>query len=386
MRLISLSAAGYRSLQSIRLDMRQLAVFVGENGVGKSNLYRAMQMIKAAAEGTLSYEIAREGGMQSALWTGKRKPGPVRMVFSASFDDDEEAIRTGHAVRTGFAPTYSIEIGLRPPVAAGFAFEPQIKEENLTINSGRRPVEMMGRKGPAVFARDDSGRRIEHPVRLLDSETALAALGNAGRYPEIGDLRATILGWRFYHGFRTDRDSPVRQPALAITAPMLDEDGRNLAAVFATLVHIRGDTVDLDHCIASALGGAVLDVPVPGETATFGLRLPEFPQRIFRPEELSDGQIRFLALAGALLSYRLPRLIALNEPETSLHPSMLPALAEMIANAAERTQVWVVTHSRILADEIEARTGARALTVVRDHGATVIKGMRLSGSYADDDD
>ncbi|MCE3543420.1 hypothetical protein LXJ56_24880, partial [Escherichia coli] len=146
---------------------------------------------------------------------------------------------------------------------------------------------MMGRKGPAVFARDDSGRRIEHPVRLLDSETALAALGNAGRYPEIGDLRATILGWRFYHGFRTDRDSPVRQPALTITAPMLDEDGRNLAAVFATLVHIRGDTADLDHCIASALGGAVLDVPVPGETATFGLQMPEFPQRIFRPEELS---------------------------------------------------------------------------------------------------
>ncbi|MFJ7355308.1 AAA family ATPase [Phyllobacterium sp. NPDC097923] len=386
MRLISLSATGYRSLQSIRLDIRQLAVFVGENGVGKSNLYRAMQMIKAAAEGTLSYEIAREGGMQSALWTGKRKPGPVRMIFSASFDDDEEAIRTGHAVRTGFAPSYSIEIGLRPPVAAGFAFEPQIKEESLTIDSGRRPVEMMGRKGPAVFARDDGGRRIEHPVRLLDSETALAALGSAGRYPEIGDLRATILGWRFYHGFRTDRDSPVRQPALAITAPMLDEDGRNLAAVFATLVHIRGDTTDLDHCIASALGGAVLDVPVPGETATFGLQMPEFPQRIFRPEELSDGQIRFLALAGALLSYRLPGLIALNEPETSLHPSMLPALAEMIANAAERTQVWVVTHSRILADEIEARTGARALTVVRDHGATTIKGVRVSGGYADDDD
>ena len=100
MRLISLSATGYRSLQSIRLDIRQLAVFVGENGVGKSNLYRAMQMIKAAAEGTLSYEIAREGGMQPALWTGKRKPGPVRMIFSAAFDDDEEAIRTGHAVRT----------------------------------------------------------------------------------------------------------------------------------------------------------------------------------------------------------------------------------------------------------------------------------------------
>ncbi|UXN62140.1 AAA family ATPase [Phyllobacterium zundukense] len=385
MRLTSLCANGYRSLRSIRLDIGPLALFVGENGVGKSNLYRAMQLIKASAEGTLSYEIAREGGMQSALWTGKRRSGPVRMGFTAEFDGDDTAIRSGYSVETGLAPSYQVEVGLRPPAAAGFAFEPQIKEETLSIDSGRRPVEMMGRKGPAVFARDDSGRRVEHPVKLLDSETGLAILGSSGRYPEIGDLRATLLGWRFYHGFRTDRDSPVRRPSLAITAPMLDEDGGNLAAVFATLVHIREDTIDLDRCIAEALAGATLDVPVPGETATFGLRLPEFPQRLFRPEELSDGQIRFLALAGALLSYRLPRLIALNEPETSLHPSMLPALADMIAQAAERTQLWIVTHSRALADEISARTGVRAMTVVRQDGATSIEGLRLDGRFGDDE-
>ncbi|WP_204309542.1 hypothetical protein, partial [Enterobacter cloacae] len=68
--------------------------------------------------------------------------------------------------------------------------------------------------------------------------------------------------------------------------------------------------VDLDRAVADALG-AELDVPEPGEAATFGLKLPEFPQRLFRPEELSDGQMRFLALAGALMSYRLPGLIAL---------------------------------------------------------------------------
>lgn len=77
MRLTSLAATGYRPLRSIRLDIGRLALFVGENGVGKSNLYRAMQLIKASAEGTLSYEIAREGGMQSALWTCQRRSGPV---------------------------------------------------------------------------------------------------------------------------------------------------------------------------------------------------------------------------------------------------------------------------------------------------------------------
>lgn len=376
MRLISFSAAGYRSLRSIRLDIGQVSIFVGENGVGKSNLYRALQLIKASAEGTLAREIAGEGGMNSALWSGTRRIGqPARVIIDAQFVDDETAVCYG----------YKVEIGLPPPLSAGFAFEPHVKEESLTIEAGRRPVEMMSRKGQAIFARDGDGRRVKHPERVLNSETALALLGGAGRYPEVGDMRAAVAGWRFYHGFRTDADSPVRRAALATTSPMLDEDGANLAAVFATLRHIREDTVDLDRCIADALGGAKLDVPVPGETATFGLVLPEFPQRVFRPQELSDGQTRFLALAGALLSYRLPKLIALNEPESSLHPRMMPALADMVARAAERTQVWVVTHSRELADLIRDRTGSRALTVVRNEGATTIEGMRATGQMPDDD-
>lgn len=376
MRLTSFSAAGYRSLRAIRLDIGQVSVFVGENGVGKSNLYRSLQLIKASAEGTLAREIAGEGGMGSTLWSGKRRAGqPARVIIDAEFVDDETAAKY----------SYKVEIGLPPPVSAGFAFEPHVKEETLTVEAGRRPVEMMTRKGPAVFARDGDGRRVEHPERILNSETALALLGGAGRYPEVGDLRAAVAGWRFYHGFRTDADLLVRRPALATTAPMLDEDGANLAAVFATLRHIREDTVDLDRCIGEALGGAQLDVPVPGETTTFGLVLPEFPQRVFRPQELSDGQIRFLALAGALMSYRLPRLIALNEPEASLHVRMLPSLADMIARAAERTQVWVVTHSRELADLVHERTGSRALTVVRLEGATMIEGMRTSGLMPEDD-
>lgn len=376
MRLTSFSASGYRSLRSIRLDIGQASVFVGENGVGKSNLYRALQLIKASAEGTLAREIAGEGGMNSALWSGNRRAGqPVRVIIDAQFVDDETAARYA----------YKVEIGLPPPLSAGFTFEPHVKDESLTVEVGRRPVEMMSRKGQAVFARDGDGRRVEHPERVLNSETALALLGGAGRYPEVGDMRAAVAGWRFYHGFRTDSESPVRRAALATTSPMLDEDGANLAAVFATLKHIRGDTVELDRCIADALGCALLEVPEPGETATFGLVLPEFPQRIFKPQELSDGQIRFLALAGALLSYRLPRLIALNEPESSLHPRMMPALADMIAKAAERTQVWIVTHSRELADLVRDRTGTRPLTVVRNAGATTIEGMRITGQMDDDD-
>ena len=76
---------------------------------------------------------------------------------------------------------------------------------------------------------------------------------------------------------------------------------------------------------------------------------PDHPRRVFDAKEISDGTLRYLALVGALLGYRLPAFIALNEPETSLHPELLEPLARMIVRAAERTQIWVVTHSERLA-------------------------------------
>ncbi len=377
MQIRSMFSANYRSLKSIRMDMAGVNLFIGENGVGKSNLYRALQLIQAAVRGRLAHEIAREGGMASALWSGKRRSGdPVRIKLEVELLDEVQALSF----------LYRVEAGLRPPkAAAGFMFEPQVKEEELKVDAGR-PVTVMKRAGPGIFVRNAAGRMEEHPEQALTSETAIALLGDAGHYPEIGTFRRAIDGWRFFHGFRTDRDSPLRAPCLAVTAPMLDEDGSNLAAVFATLFHTRQDTVDLDRAIADAFGGARLVVPEPEEFAEFSLVFPDFPLRQFSPRELSDGQMRFLALAGALLSYRKPRFIALNEPETSLHPDMLPALAEMIANASLDSQIWIVTHSELLAAEIQKRCGTRPKRVIRNDGATWIEGMRLTGVIDEDDD
>jgi predicted ATPase len=377
MQIRSMFAANYRSLKSIRMDMAGVNLFIGENGVGKSNLYRALQLIQAAVRGRLAHEIAREGGMASALWSGKRRSGdPVRIKLEVELLDEVQALSF----------LYRVEAGLRPPkAAAGFAFEPQVKEEELKVDAGR-PVTVMKRAGPGIFVRNAAGRMEEYPEQALTSETAIALLGDAGHYPEIGTFRRAIDGWRFFHGFRTDRDSPLRSPCLAVTAPMLDEDGSNLAAVFATLFHTRQDTVDLDRAIADAFGGARLIVPQPQEFAEFSLVFPDFPLRQFSPRELSDGQMRFLALAGALLSYRKPRFIALNEPETSLHPDMLPALADMIAQASTDSQIWIVTHSELLAAEIQKRCGTRPKRVIRNDGATWIEGMRLTGVIDEHED
>ena len=288
LRIGEVSASGYRSLRGIRFPVEDLTVFVGANGVGKTNLYRALQLIQSAASGTLSRELAAEGGMESALWAGRRQARePVRIRLEVSLHHDAGDFG------------YSIEIGLPFETAAAFAFEPQVKEETLTLATGRRPLVLMQRRGPSVTAMDDTGRRQEIGLSLMASETALGSLDDPGRFPDLHLVRRTLRDWRFYHELRTDLASALRQPCLAVTTPTLASDGSDLAAVFATLTHIRQDTVDLDRAVDDAFPGARLEVPAPGRTASFGMRFPDHPDRVFETSELSDGTLRYLALMGA---------------------------------------------------------------------------------------
>jgi predicted ATPase len=76
----------------------------------------------------------------------------------------------------------------------------------------------------------------------------------------------------------------------------------------------------------------------------------------------------------------------LNEPEASLHPDLLEPLARLIASAAQRSQVWVVTHSERLADAFKAVAGIESRTVIKRKGETWIDGLKLGGSFAQDED
>ena len=378
------SASGYRSLQAITYPMSRLDVFVGANGVGKSNLYRGLELLQAAAQNRLGERLAAEG-MDRAMWAGpRRRRDPSRIVLGVTL--------AAPGQRSG-AYRYEVEIGFPPQInqeeriiitSAAFATEPQIKLESLTYETGSRRVKLVERRNNAVMARDADGRPADIDLDLLASETLLGRLEDPSRYPELDQVRRTLLEWRFYHQVRTDADSPLRRPCTAVATPTLASDGSNLAAVFATLAHIRGDTADLDAAIAAAFPGARLEIPPPERQASFGLSLPEFPQRVFEPAELSDGTLRFLALAGALLAYRLPPFIALNEPEASLHPDLMTPLAGLIAKAAERSQVWLVTHSERLAQALEAHGSVR--TVQKVDGATQIEGLTRFGAFRDEDD
>lgn len=387
--LRDVQVAGYRSLRAIRFPVGRLSVFVGANGVGKTNLYRALELLQAAAGGTLAHALAAEGGMESAMWAGERRRNePARIVLRAGFAASPVGANDySYEVAAGVVPSAKLDDGSRVPIAAAaFALEPQIKEETLSHHYRGRTHKLLDRRGPAVTVRDTDGERSTIGKELLASETALGVMGDGARYPDIATLRTTMVDWRFYHEMRSDRTSPLRQPCLAVTSPTLSSDGRNLAAVFATLSYIREDTVDLDRTIDDAFPGASLVVPPPGRFASFGMTFPDQPKRVFEAGELSDGTLRYLGLAGALLAYRLPAFIALNEPEASLHPDLLEPLARLIVHAAERTQIWLVTHSERLAGAIAEHGAVKPLTVIKRKGATWIDGLNFAGEFRDEEE
>jgi len=378
MPLTAVTIRGYRSVRNLYLPVEACSVFVGANGVGKTNLYKALGLLRAAADGTITRAIAEEGGVESVLWAGPRRRGqPVRLVLKAHFDEMD------YGVEVGLPHSYEVEIGLRRPTEAAFEIEPLVKEERLAIRHGQRDVVMMERKGAFVALRNEAGSRETHRDALLPSETALAAFRDGARYPELEAVRRETLDWRLYHDFRTDAGSPIRQPCHAITTPTLSADGRDLAAVLATLFVIREDTTELAAAIDDAFPGARLSAFDEGSWCRFEMRFPDMP-RPFAMHELSDGTLKYLCLLGALMGYRLPSLIALNEPEASLHPALLPPLARLIGKSAGKARIWIVTHSEVLADAMRQETGKPVRRVIKNDGATAIEGLKLTGEYRDD--
>jgi len=358
MQLTALEVSGYRSIKQLAIEVGQLTVVVGANGTGKTNLYRALTLACAAADGGLARALAEEGGMPSALWAGERPKGaPARMRVALTM-----------------APLrYAISCGLVPPPAGVFALDPDVKEERIELldeNSPRsRPVELLLREGGSAHLRDEEGARVTYPFALSSWESVLSQITDPRRYPVVHQVRQALRSVRFYHQFRTDGDSPLRQPQVGVRTPVLAHDGCDLAAALATIREI-GDAAALDERIADAFPGSRLGLDID-ERTRFAVTLSQPGlRRALAATELSDGTLRYLCLVAALLSPRPPLLLALNEPETSLHPDLLAPLARLLRDAADRTQVWVTTHARPLADALAADPRARLITLDKKNGET----------------
>lgn len=303
--------------------------------------------------------LAQEGGLPSALWAGTRSRGPVQLRFHVIDEDFEYELACGLPIQG-------------PGSTSQFKLDPQVKEESLSIiGEAGKPVVMLHRNGRAVQVRDRDGRMVVYPLSLTDNESALCQIRDPQRYPELSVLRDRLQRWRFYHHFRTDMLSPLRQPQVGVVTPVLGHDGSDLAAALQTIIEF-GDHSCLHQAIAEAFPATELRI-AKDEGGRFRIQMR--PQGILRwldASELSDGTLRFLCLAAALLSSRPPALLALNEPEASLHPDLIAPLGRLMVAASRLAQVWITTHSRELAKVITAHSGEAAIELNIVDGQTQV--------------
>lgn len=203
-------------------------------------------------------------------------------------------------------------------------------------------------------------------------ETALSCVAEPAKHPELERARRRLGAMRFYHQFRADPDSPLRQPQPAIMTPSVASDGADWAAALASLITVehQGFPDSLAaQAVAQAFPGGEISLEEGRGEVSIALQTAEFA-RPFEARELSDGTLRFLVLTSALTALRPPPFMALNEPESSLHPSLITPLGDLIGAASERGQILVVTHSDALAEHLSIEFGAQMIRLVKDRGET----------------
>jgi predicted ATPase len=371
--ITTVAVAGYRSLRDVVVPLHGLDVVTGANGSGKSSLYRALRLLADCGSGRVIGSLAREGGLPSALWAGPESLTGARREgygVQGTRRQGPVSLRLGFASDDGFG--YLVDLGLPAPTPTAFGLDPEIKRELVFSGPVARPsAVLVDRKGPLVRARQ--GREwVELTHGLAPWASMLTELADPSRAPELLALRDQIQGWRFYDGFRVDADAPSRRTQVGTRTPVLDPDGAGLAAALQTIREI-GDVHALDNAVADAFDGATVDVDVAAGRFDVALRQPGM-LRPLASAELSDGTLRYLLLVVALLTPRPPALMVLNEPETSLHPDLLPPLARLVERTARETQVVVVSHSHTL---LGALSAARGVELVKDLGETTVVGQGL---------
>ncbi len=374
--LHTVAIANYRSLRELVLPLGRLNLVTGPNGSGKSNLYRSLRLLSQTAFGTAVESIAAEGGFDSVLWAGPEQ-------LSGAMRRGEHPVQGGPRkgrvhLRLGFESddfNYAIDFGLPTPVPRTmFGKDPEIKREAIWRGGlwhDRRAL--TDRRQHVVRSRDDAGawQVVDRSLPTFDS--MLARTADPIRAPEVLLLREQIRSWRFYDHFRTDPGSPARQPQIGARTPVLGNDGRDLAAAWQTINEI-GDPDALNTAVDDAFAGAT--VTVAEAAGRFSLLFDQ--HGLLRPlsqAELSDGTLRYLLWIAALLTPRPPSLMVLNEPETSLHPDLLPPLGRLMRTCAENTQLWVISHSDRLVETLAADEDCNHLELHKELGETRLLGF-----------
>ncbi len=330
-----LTIKGFKSIRELdRLQLNNLNVLIGANGVGKSNFVSYFRMLHELVEARLQVWASKQGGADRIVSYGVKETQQIQTVIR--FGDNG----------------YLAE--LAPTADDGFTFA----------------KEMLYFDGP-YFGVTQPDLGAGHKESNLKKEK------QSGTSAKIASFcYAAISGWKVFHFHDTSDTAAVKRNGAVHDNDYLRPDASNLAAY---LFKLQQDSPDVYAQIRKTVR---LAVPFFDDFVLKPTQLPSGEEQIrllwtqagsdypLWPSQLSDGSIRFICLVTALLQPSPPSTIIIDEPELGLHPYAITLLGALLRSASKRMQVIVSTQSVPLLNEFELND---LIVVEREGGASTFK-------------
>ena len=334
-----MSMNGFKSIRNIEnLELKNLNLIIGANGAGKSNFIQIFHMLSAMVQKGFSQYILEMGGSDNFLFNGPKETSRIKFEF--------DFISSGKGFNS-----YNVE--LVPTV-----------NESFLINEYRK----YGNTSWLSYGLASPESRIED---LKDEKSSVFH-----DYPGVGYyIYDSISNWMVYHFHDTSSNCPMRRSEIIEDNKRLRGNASNLAPF---LLGLRENHTKEYNEIKAAIklvmpffDDFLLDVIQMGESRKVRLSWKQMGSNFpMQPYHFSDGSIRFISLATALLQPDPPSTIVIDEPELGLHPAAIAILAELLQAASRKTQVIVATQSPLLIDQFSVDD---IIVMTRENGASTMK-------------
>lgn len=331
--LKKLTIKNFKSIRQQTIEPGLLNIFIGGNGVGKSNLIEVFRFLREIVNQNLAGYTAQKGGADKLLHFGRKKSS--QMEISLEFGEGD----TSNA--------YDIKIK-------------GTDDDSLLIWS------------ESIFYHEKNKyqKPWDSQVSSFAKESKLKQTNHICARQVMGDLDS----YRVYHFHDTSDTAALKATCGIQDNRFLRPQAENLAAFLYWLQEKEPDhfqnIVETVRQIAPFFDSFVLAPSKLNESKIMLEWREKGSDAYFNASSFSDGTLRFICLATLLLQPQYPAVILLDEPELGLHPAAITLLAELISSAATRTQVIVSTQSVTLVNQFEPE---HVWSVDREDGQSVFR-------------
>jgi predicted ATPase len=322
--LESISIQGFKSIRDLEaFKFNHINVLIGSNGAGKSNFVSFFRLLGELFGQRLQLFLAQEGGADACLYLGPQQTKELKAELKFGIN--------------GYA------FSLVPTADGRLAFS-----DESTLYMGHLV-------GGQVTKRSLGSGHFEARLKDRKDESGFKASKGASHY-----VFETLSNWMVYHFHDTSPFAKVRRPGVINDNEILRPNAENLAAFLLRLQQTDAETYSKIRDVVRVAAPFFDDFKLRPTTANPELIQLEWQQRDSNypmlASQLSDGTLRFICLATALLQPRRPKTILVDEPELGLHPYALSLFGNLVQKSVAPWgipihQVILSTQSALLLNE-----------------------------------